>query len=89
MDLYCNVIGDRLTGRKSELLKKRLYFEGFRYISYLKLSYSYENRFWAFSYNLNYKTTFDASDQQTGSGRKYRFVVKAAGKMGIDDAPLV
>lgn len=85
LGLYCNVIGDRLTAKRSELLKKKLYLEGFHYISYLNMSYSYENRLWAFAYNLDYKTTFDASDKQAGSGQ-CNFIVKAAGRMGIEDA---
>lgn len=84
-DLYCKVINERMIGRKSELLKKNLYFEGFRYISYLNLSYTYENRLWAFSYNLNYKTSIDAPDSQKGLG-KCSFAVKNSGKMRIEDA---
>lgn len=84
-DLYSNIINDRMTGRKSELFQKKLLFEGFRYISHLNLSYTYENRLWAFSYNLNYKTTFDAPDSQKRLG-KCSFMVKNSGKTGIEDA---
>lgn len=85
MDLYCNVIGERLTRKKSEILKKSLYFEGFHAITYLNLRYLYENRLWAFSYNLNYKTSFGHSDSQAGL-KPCHFKVKTTGRMGIDDA---
>ena len=85
MDLYCHILNEKLTARKSELLKKRLSVEGFRYIHHLNLNYFYENRLWAFSYNLNYKTTFDRSERRDGL-QYCSFKVKTTGRMGIDNA---
>jgi len=84
-DLFSNLLGDRLTDRKSDLLRKRLYFRGFHYISYLNLSYPYENRLWAFSYNLDYRTSIDAPDSQKELGF-CSFAVKNSGKKGIENA---
>lgn len=84
-DIYSAVINERMSGRKTDLLKKRLFFEGFHYIDYLDLSYVYENRLWAFSYNLICKTSIDTSDMPSES-KPCRFKVKNKGKMGIDDA---
>lgn len=84
-DLYWMAIGERLTKRTSELHNKTLYCEGFRYIKHLNLSYTYENRFWAFSYNLGHKTTIDVAADSSETNY-CRFIVKNIGKMGITDA---
>ena len=83
-DIYCTIINDRLTGRKSNLLNKKLFFEGFHYINHLDLSYVYENRLWAFSYNLNCKTAIEVPEDY--KSKPCRFIVKNKGKMSIDDA---
>ena len=58
-DLYKLVMDDKLISIRSQLLDKTLYCEGFFYIEYLNLKYTYENRLWAFSYNLEYKTSLN------------------------------
>lgn len=85
VELYSNVIDEKVISRKSELFKKSLQFKGFHHITYLNLSYSYENRLWAFSYNLNYKTTIDAPDDQIGL-KHCNFKVKNFGRKGIENA---
>lgn len=84
-DLYKMAMGDKLISVQSKLLDKTLYCTGFFHIEYLKLKYSYENRFWAFSYNLEHKTSIEP--QYNRDGEDYcRFVIKNKGKMGITDA---
>lgn len=84
-NLYGMAMGDKLITTKSKILDKTLYCEGFRFMKYLNLNYTYENRFWAISYNLNYKTTIDLSDSPKEIAY-CKFVVKTKGKMGIEDA---
>lgn len=84
-DLYSGAIGDRLVERQSDIFDKTLHCQGFRYLTYLNLNYTYENRFWAFSYNLNHQTTLDMSENPNETNY-CRFIVKNKGKMGITDA---
>ena len=83
--LYSMAIGDKMVMTKSSILNRDLYVEGFHFIKYLNLNYTYENRFWAISYNLNHKTTIDSLE--VNQKKDYcRFVAKNIGKMGITDA---
>ena len=84
-DLYSMAIDDKLTDAKARLLNRTLYCEGFRFIKYLNLNYTYENRLWAFSYNLNYKTTIELSDNFVEI-KPCKFIVKNKGKMAVMDA---
>jgi hypothetical protein len=84
-DLYKLVMDDKLISIRSQLLDKTLYCEGFFYIEYLNLKYTYENRLWAFSYNLEYKTSLEPRSDK-GAEDFCRFIVKNKGKMGIMDA---
>lgn len=83
--LYSMAIGDKMVMTRSSIINRNLYVEGFHFIKYLNLNYTYENRFWAISYNLNHKTTIDF--QEVNQNKEYcRFVIKNIGKMGITDA---
>jgi hypothetical protein len=80
--LFEMAMDEKFSGMKSGLLDKTLYCEGFYYIKELNLKYSYENRFWAFSYNLDYKTTIEHPQ----AIEKLKFIVENKGKMAISDA---
>lgn len=84
-ELFEMAMGDKLTATKTDILKRILQCHGFRYLEFLKLSYSYENRLWAFSYNLDLSTAFDVSGNQSGP-EDCRFIAKNKGKLSITDA---
>lgn len=84
-DLFSMAMDNRLVERKSRLLSKTLFCKGFHYITHLNLAYTNENRFWAISYNLNYRTSIDVSEENKETV-PCRFVVKNKGKWGITDA---
>lgn len=84
-DLFSMAMDDRLIERKSQPLNKTLFCQGFHSLTHLNLAYLYQNRFWAISYNLNYRTSIDGREQKKETV-PCRFVVKNKGKWGITDA---
>lgn len=83
--LFEAAMDDKFSRITSRLLDKTLYCHGFYYLKTLNLKYSYENRFWAFSYNLDYKTSIEVP-QSINKMESYSFNVKNKGKMAISDA---
>lgn len=84
-DQFSIAMDEKFSGRKTKLLHKTLYCHGFHHLTNLDLAYTYENRFWAISYNLNVRTSIDVSEQKKENA-PCRFLVKNKGKLGITDA---
>jgi|GEM_PF-1060903 len=86
-DIFEKVLGDRFVKTRKTLLHREIECRGFRYVKSIKLDYeSYENRMWAFSYNLNISVSLDASEYTEKETERCAFKGKAKGKMDIKDA---
>lgn len=84
-DIFHDVAVEKVESVKKDFLSKTLTFSGFCYLNYLNLSYEYENRLWAFNYNLRYKTS--VRDENSIFGKeKCVFAVTNIGKTSITDA---
>lgn len=85
-DGFRKTLGDRCVDIKDELLRKTITCTGFKHLTSFVLNYrAYENRFWAFSYNLDVKATIDVSDREYMETEHCLFKAKPKGKMAIKD----
>lgn len=85
-DGFRKTLGDRCIEVKDELLRKTIVCSGFKYLTSFELNYrAYENRFWAFSYNLDVTAKIDVSDREYMETEHCLYKSKTKGKMAIND----
>lgn len=89
-DGFAKVLGDKCVEVKKGLLTRDIIVKDMKYIKAINLDYrKYENRFWAFSYNLDVTAEFDASEMPVHETEECRFTIKPIGKMAIKDVEWV
>lgn len=77
-------MGDKHTLTNHTNLSYQLQCNGFKHLTNLTLDYiGYENRLWAFAYNLNLKSTLDASQYKNPETEDCKFVVQSKGKIRV------
>ncbi len=64
VDIYKFALGGYVSSTESSFLRKKIKFDGLRFVNYLGLKYRVENRLWAKSYDLIYSTVFDNADER-------------------------
>lgn len=83
---FKKTLGDRCVEVKDDLLRKTIVCTGFKNLTSFELNYrAYENRFWAFSYNLDVTAKIDVSDRDYMETGHCLFKAKTKGKMAIND----
>jgi len=83
---FTDVIGERLIDTTHKNLSYTLACTGFKHLSNLTLDYmGYENRLWAFAYNLNLKSTLDVSTYKNPETENCNFVVQSKGKIRVSE----
>jgi hypothetical protein len=86
VDNFEMVIGDRHIQTLPGDLSRQIRCQGFKYLENLTLDYlRYENRLWAFAYNLNLKSTLDVSNHQNKETEDCCFVVQSKGKIRVSE----
>jgi len=86
-DNFETVIGERHTQTVQGDLSRQIHCEGFKHLDNLTLDYlNYENRLWAFAYNLNLKSSLDVSGDGNQETEDCRFVVQSKGRLKISQA---
>jgi hypothetical protein len=81
---FADVMGDRHIETTHASLSYSLLCNGFKHLKNLTLDYiGYENRLWAFAYNLNLKSTLDASQYKNPETEDCKFVVQSKGKIRV------
>lgn len=81
---FSDVIGERLTDTIHTNLSYNLQCNGFKHLKNLTLDYmGYENRLWAFAYNLNLKSVLDASQYKNPETEDCKFIVQSKGKIRV------
>lgn len=84
VNAFTDVMGDRHTGTTHTNLSYNLQCEGFKHLTNLTLDYiGYENRLWAFAYNLKLKSILDVSQYKNPETEDCRFVVQSKGKIRV------
>jgi len=79
-------MGDKHTQTNHKNLSYQLQCGGFKHLNNLTLDYiGYENRLWAFAYNLNLKSTLDVSGYKNPETEDCRFVVQSTGKIRVSE----
>jgi hypothetical protein len=81
---FADVMGERHIETNHTSLSYNLQCTGFKHLKNLNLDYiGYENRLWAFAYNLNLKITLDASQYKNPETEDCKFVVQSKGKIRV------
>lgn len=81
---FTDVIGERHLETTHKSLSYHLKCHGFKHLDNLTLDYiGYENRLWAFAYNLNLKSTLDVSQYKNPEAEDCKFVVQSKGKIRV------
>ena len=77
-------MGDRHGRTRREPLARQLECSGFKHLTNLRLDYlAYENRLWAFAYNLNLRATLEASGEGWPRDEELRFAIESKGRLKI------
>ena len=77
-------MGDKHTQTNHKNLSYDIQCDGFKHLKHLTLDYhGYENRLWAFAYNLNLKSTMDVSVNKNAETEDCKFVIQSKGKIRI------
>ena len=62
VNMFSDVLGERCIGVEKDLLRKKLLFKGFHYITELDLKYIIENRLWERSFNLDLRSEIPTNE---------------------------
>jgi hypothetical protein len=85
---FVEVMGERHIETTHKNLSYSLKCQGFKHLDNLTLDYiGYENRLWAFAYNLNLKSTLDASKDKNPETEDCKFIIHSKGKIRVS-APM-
>jgi hypothetical protein len=77
-------MGDKHTQTNHKNLSYELQCAGFKHLNNLTLDYiGYENRLWAFAYNLKLKSILDVSQNKNPETEDCKFIVQSKGKIRI------
>jgi hypothetical protein len=85
---FVDVMGERHLETTHKSLSYNLKCQGFKHLDNLTLDYiGYENRLWAFAYNLNLKSTLDVSQDKNPETEDCKFIIHSKGKIRVS-APM-
>lgn len=77
-------MGDRHRRTRQDRLARHLECEGFKHLTNLKLDYlAYENRLWAFAYNLNLKAGLETSGEDWLGAGECRVGIESKGRLKV------
>lgn len=85
VEKYKVALGGYVNKTRDRFLEKDIIFDGLRFIDTLNLKYKIENRLWAISYDLIYKTSVEDTEK-AGPEMDCAFNVKLKGKIKIGQA---
>lgn len=83
---FVDVMGERHIETTHKNLSYHLICAGFKHLNNLTLDYiGYENRLWAFAYNLKLKSTLDVSKNKDPETDDCKFIVQSKGKIRVSE----